>query len=85
MKAPCSIAASDPDVTEPHTSSSSSGLSSDVLGLGQAIVDWSASVPDEVLGRFNVAKGGRRVVTVDERAEVMQTLDEMGAPSQVSP
>ncbi|GLC38934.1 hypothetical protein PLESTB_000462900 [Pleodorina starrii] len=57
---------------------------SDILGLGQAIVDWSSSVTEDVLEQFDVPKGGRRVITVDERASVMETLDDIGAPSQVS-
>ena len=32
----------------------------DVLGLGQAMVDFSASVPDERLDQLGVPKGGRR-------------------------
>ncbi|EFJ51973.1 hypothetical protein VOLCADRAFT_103178 [Volvox carteri f. nagariensis] len=61
-----------------------SGFQSDILGLGQAIVDLSSSVSDDVLFQFNVPKGGRRVITVDERASIMETLDDVGAPSQVS-
>ncbi|GIL72952.1 hypothetical protein Vretimale_4600 [Volvox reticuliferus] len=61
-----------------------SGFQSDILGLGQAIVDLSSSVSDDVLCQFNLPKGGRRVITVDERASVMETLDDIGAPSQVS-
>ncbi|GIL43011.1 hypothetical protein Vafri_821 [Volvox africanus] len=61
-----------------------SGFHSDILGLGQAIVDLSSSVSDDMLCQFNLPKGGRRVITVDERASVMEALDDIGAPSQVS-
>ncbi|KXZ44268.1 hypothetical protein GPECTOR_70g499 [Gonium pectorale] len=61
-----------------------SGLAADILGLGQAIVDWSSSVTDGDLAQFGVAKGGRRVIGVEERAEIMASLDEIGAQSQVS-
>ncbi|GFR40426.1 hypothetical protein Agub_g1000 [Astrephomene gubernaculifera] len=87
-----SAAAAVPAVESPGTLPTSSSrqldknfaLSHDILGLGQAIVDWSSSVSDELLDQFDVPKGGRRVITVDERAAVMETLDELGAPSQVS-
>lgn len=61
------------------------GQAIDIIGLGQAVVDYSASVSEELLQHFDVVKGGRRVVTVQERGMVMQTLDDMGFPSQVSP
>ena len=32
----------------------------DVVGLGQAMVDFSAAVDDAFLAEFGVAKGGRR-------------------------
>lgn len=32
----------------------------DIIGLGQAVVDYSASVSDELLGSIELAKGGRR-------------------------
>ena len=38
----------------------SGGFNSDILGLGQAIVDWSASVDFSLLSTFNVPLGGRR-------------------------
>ena len=47
----------------------------DVLGLGQAIVDFSASVDDDFLQASGVPKGGRRVINVAERGEVLSTLD----------
>ncbi|WIA33033.1 hypothetical protein OEZ86_006190 [Tetradesmus obliquus] len=54
----------------------------DVLGVGQAMVDFAASVDEGMLQSLNVPKGGRRVISVPERAEVMQLLD--GCDSQVS-
>mmetsp|Transcript_16179 Transcript_16179/g.45084 ORF Transcript_16179/g.45084 Transcript_16179/m.45084 type:complete len:463 (+) Transcript_16179:345-1733(+) len=47
----------------------------DVLGLGQAIVDFSASVDEDFLEFSGVPKGGRKVISVDERGSVLSTLD----------
>lgn len=47
----------------------------DVLGLGQAIVDFSASVNDDFLNAVDVPKGGRRVISVSERGEILSNLD----------
>ncbi|KAK9789932.1 hypothetical protein WJX73_009863 [Symbiochloris irregularis] len=47
----------------------------DVVGLAQAMVDFGATVPDEFLADFNVEKGGRRIITAEERAKVLQELD----------
>uniref|UniRef100_A0A061RV99 PfkB-type carbohydrate kinase n=1 Tax=Tetraselmis sp. GSL018 TaxID=582737 RepID=A0A061RV99_9CHLO len=47
----------------------------DVLGLGQAIVDFSATVTDDFLNTASVSKGGRRVISVQERGEVLSELD----------
>jgi hypothetical protein len=44
-------------------------------------VDFAASVDDGMLGSLNVPKGGRRVISVPERAQVMQLLE--GCDSQV--
>lgn len=45
------------------------------MGLAQAMVDFGANVHDEFLDGFNVEKGGRRIITVQERAKVLQQLD----------
>lgn len=54
----------------------------DVLGLGQAMVDFSACVDDVFLEQLQVEKGSRRIITVEERAEILQQLD--GSSYQVS-
>lgn len=54
----------------------------DVLGLGQAMVDFSAAVDDSFLDQLDVEKGGRRIISVEERASVLQQLD--GSSYQVS-
>ncbi|KAL6758123.1 Ribokinase-like protein [Haematococcus lacustris] len=59
----------------------------DILGLAQAMVDFTASVPEALLSEapFSVAKGARRVITLQERHKIMQELDTHGCESQVSP
>jgi sugar/nucleoside kinase (ribokinase family) len=47
----------------------------DVLGLGQAIVDFSATVSDDFLENMKVAKGGRRVITVEERGQILNDME----------
>ncbi|GMH36168.1 hypothetical protein BSKO_04036 [Bryopsis sp. KO-2023] len=47
----------------------------DVVGLGQGMVDLGAQVDESVLSEFGVEKGGRRVIGVEERAELVQRLD----------
>ena len=47
-------------VAVPQQSSEEGSHLYDVLGLGQAMVDYSASVDDEVLSQCNVPKGARR-------------------------
>jgi sugar/nucleoside kinase (ribokinase family) len=54
----------------------------DVLGIGQLMVDYAAAVDDDTLAALNVPKGGRRVISVQERAQVMEQLQ--GCDSQVS-
>jgi sugar/nucleoside kinase (ribokinase family) len=46
------------------------------------MVDFSACVDDQFLQQLDVEKGSRRIVTVEERAEVLQQLD--GSSYQVS-
>ncbi len=57
------------------------------LGLAQAIVDFTAPLPsDQCLARppFTVAKGQRRVISLEERHAVLEELEDLGCESQVS-
>ncbi|XP_059625100.1 uncharacterized protein LOC132268284 [Cornus florida] len=47
----------------------------DVLGLGQAMVDFSGMVDDEFLERLGIAKGTRKVVNHEERGRVLRAMD----------
>ncbi|KAG5233031.1 fructokinase [Salix suchowensis] len=47
----------------------------DVLGLGQAMVDFSGTVDDEFLKRLGLEKGTRKVVNHEERGRVLQAMD----------
>ncbi|XP_052187724.1 uncharacterized protein LOC127798297 [Diospyros lotus] len=47
----------------------------DVLGLGQAMVDFSGTVDDHFLGRLGLEKGTRRLVNHEERGRVLQAMD----------
>ncbi|XP_078437565.1 pfkB-like carbohydrate kinase family protein [Wolffia australiana] len=47
----------------------------DVLGLGQAMVDFSGMVDDEFLRRLGIEKGTRKVVNHEERGRVLQAMD----------
>ncbi|XVE62315.1 hypothetical protein DITRI_Ditri06bG0108300 [Diplodiscus trichospermus] len=47
----------------------------DVLALGQAMVDFSGMVDDELLERLGLEKGTRKVVNHEERGRVLQALD----------
>ncbi|XP_051132670.1 uncharacterized protein LOC127252520 [Andrographis paniculata] len=46
-----------------------------VLGLGQAMVDFSGMVSEEFLHRLGVEKGTRTVVNHEERGRVLQAMD----------
>lgn len=46
-----------------------------VLGLGQAMVDFSGMVDDEFLNRLGLEKGTRKVVNHEERGRVLQAMD----------
>eukprot|EP01025_Chloroclados_australasicus_P057623 TRINITY_DN7191_c0_g3_i1.p1 TRINITY_DN7191_c0_g3~~TRINITY_DN7191_c0_g3_i1.p1 ORF type:complete len:473 (-),score=59.53 TRINITY_DN7191_c0_g3_i1:466-1884(-) len=56
----------------------------DVVGIGEAIIDFSAKVEDKVLEQFKVAKGGRRVITAEERLEVLDILNKSKADIEVN-
>ncbi|XP_062147399.1 uncharacterized protein LOC133855344 [Alnus glutinosa] len=47
----------------------------DVLGLGQAMVDFSGTVDDEFLNKLGLEKGTRKVVNHEERGRVLQAMD----------
>ncbi|KAL4354386.1 hypothetical protein GQ457_06G014880 [Hibiscus cannabinus] len=47
----------------------------DVLGLGQAMVDFSGMVDDEFLEKLGLEKGTRKVVNHEERGRVLQAMD----------
>ncbi|XP_039122752.1 uncharacterized sugar kinase slr0537, partial [Dioscorea cayenensis subsp. rotundata] len=47
----------------------------DVLGLGQAMVDFSGMVDDEFLMRVGIEKGTRKVVNHEERGRVLRAMD----------
>ncbi|KAG6495145.1 uncharacterized sugar kinase slr0537-like [Zingiber officinale] len=47
----------------------------DVLGLGQAMVDFSGMVDDEFLERVGIEKGTRKVVNHEERGRVLRAMD----------
>lgn len=47
----------------------------DVLGLAQAMVDISAAVEDGLLAELGVERGCRRLIGVEERAEVLARLE----------
>nr|XP_010919935.1 uncharacterized protein LOC105043908 [Elaeis guineensis] len=47
----------------------------DVLGLGQAMVDFSGVVDDEFLKRLGIEKGTRKVVNHEERGSVLRAMD----------
>ncbi|OAY85357.1 putative sugar kinase [Ananas comosus] len=47
----------------------------DVLGLGQAMVDFSGVVDDEFLKRVGMEKGTRKVVNHEERGRILRAMD----------
>ncbi|XP_010240880.1 PREDICTED: uncharacterized protein LOC104585632 [Nelumbo nucifera] len=47
----------------------------DVLGLGQAMVDFSGMVDDEFLERLGIEKGTRKLVNHEERGRVLRAMD----------
>lgn len=48
----------------------------DVFGLGQAMIDFGAAVSDDSLPNFNVVKGGRRVISIDERYQIQHQFSD---------
>lgn len=59
-----------------HTSIKTEILKTDVLGLGQAMVDFGASVPSSWLESRGVAKGSRKLVSVNERTEILEAMED---------
>lgn len=47
----------------------------DVLGLGQAMVDFSGTVDEEFLKNLGLEKGTRKLVNHEERGRVLQAMD----------
>ncbi|GAB4858156.1 hypothetical protein Ancab_009553 [Ancistrocladus abbreviatus] len=47
----------------------------DVLGLGQAMVDFSGVIDDDFLVRLSLEKGRRKVVNHEERGKVLHAMD----------
>ncbi|VVB11290.1 unnamed protein product [Arabis nemorensis] len=65
----------DEDFIEAHANSSSSPERWDVLGLGQAMVDFSGVVDDEFLKKLGLEKGTRKLINHEERGNVLQAMD----------
>ncbi|GFS45782.1 pfkB-like carbohydrate kinase family protein [Actinidia rufa] len=61
--------------TTEDTISSASPDRWDVLGLGQAMVDFSGMVDDEFLDRLGLEKGTRKLVNHEERGRVLRAMD----------
>ncbi|KAL9246403.1 hypothetical protein vseg_019942 [Gypsophila vaccaria] len=47
----------------------------DVIGLGQAMVDFSGVVDDEFLDKLGLEKGTRKLVNHEERGKVLRAMD----------
>ncbi|XP_013600823.1 PREDICTED: uncharacterized sugar kinase slr0537-like [Brassica oleracea var. oleracea] len=47
----------------------------DVLGLGQAMVDFSGVVDDDFLKKLGLQKGTRKLINHEERGRVLQAMD----------
>ena len=46
----------------------------DVVGIGNALVDVLSSVPDNFLTRFDLAKGGMKLIGTDDAALIYNVL-----------
>ena len=64
----------DEEWTQGHASSSSPERW-DVLGLGQAMVDFSGVVDDAFLKKLDLEKGTRKLINHEERGRVLQAMD----------
>ena len=47
----------------------------DVFGVGNALVDVLAHVPDESLENLSLAKGGMTLMDTEQQSAVLQTLE----------
>ncbi|ESQ54511.1 hypothetical protein EUTSA_v10025109mg [Eutrema salsugineum] len=65
----------DDELIEGHHVSSSSPERWDVLGLGQAMVDFSGVVDDGFLKKLDLEKGTRKLINHEERGKVLQAMD----------
>ncbi|CAH2077763.1 unnamed protein product [Thlaspi arvense] len=65
----------DEELIEGHPISSSSPERWDVLGLGQAMVDFSGVVDDGFLKKLDLEKGTRKLINHEERGKVLQAMD----------
>nr|GMC68230.1 Carbohydrate/puine kinase, PfkB, conserved site protein [Ipomoea batatas] len=66
------------DVDEEEDSSSPTSVLAkrwDVLGLGQAMVDFSGMVDDDFLEKLGLEKGTRKVVNHEERGKILRAMD----------
>ena len=60
-----------------HSIEEHSTLQTDILGLGQAMVDFGAAVTSDVLssdGGWDVQKGSRKLISVNERTDVLDSI-----------
>ncbi|CAA7039692.1 unnamed protein product [Microthlaspi erraticum] len=63
-------------IEQGHVNTSSSSPERwDVLGLGQAMVDFSGVVDDEFLQKLDLEKGTRKLINHEERGKVLQAMD----------
>ncbi|XP_077236880.1 pfkB-like carbohydrate kinase family protein [Tasmannia lanceolata] len=62
---------------EEEASNSASVVSErwDVLGLGQAMVDFSGMVDDDFLQRLGIEKGRRKIINHEERGRLLRAMD----------
>eukprot|EP00210_Caulerpa_lentillifera_P002679 g2559.t1 len=57
-----------------HRQSMDSPGGLDVFGIGQAMIDFGAVVSEDSLIDFHIKKGGRRLISIQERHQIRQTL-----------
>ncbi|CAH8275147.1 unnamed protein product [Arabidopsis lyrata] len=65
----------DDEFIQVHASSAASPERWDVLGLGQAMVDFSGVVDDEFLEKLGLEKGTRKLINHEERGKLLQAMD----------
>ncbi len=47
----------------------------DIVGFGQAMVDFSCAVDDSLLSQHHLARGERRVISLGQRQALLESLD----------